>query len=451
MTKQFDLVVLGTGAGAAAVVTRCREAGWSVAVVDSRPYGGTCALRGCDPKKALVEIAGAVDAVRRLRGKGVAGEVQVRWSDLMRFKRSFTEPVPAARERALDEAEVATLHGVARFVGPTSLEVGGERIEAKHVHIATGAKPVDLPIPGKEHLTTSDAFLELDELPRRIVFLGSGFIAFEFAHVAASAGAQVVMLERLEQPLAGFDPDLVTILAERTRSMGVDLRVGTTVESIERGGQGALLVRAKADQGRGPVELEADMVVHSAGRVPKLDKLNLQAAGVQHDERGVLVNEYMQSVSNPAVYSAGDVVQGGLALTPVASFEAHVAAANLLEGNHRKVEYPPIPSVVFTLPSLASVGMLEAEARSKGFELRVNHAITSSWYSSRRLGEEYSGYKILTEERTGKILGAHLLGPRAEEVINVFAMAMRCGMTSRELKKGIFAYPTLGSDIPYML
>lgn len=448
MAKRFDLIVLGTGAGGSAVASKCRKAGRSVAIVDSRPYGGTCALRGCDPKKVLVGATEALDAARRLRGKGVEGELRIRWQELMQFKRTFTEPLPPRREQALAEAGIETLHGPARFIGPTSIEVGGERLEGRHVHIATGARPADLPIRGVEHLTTSEQFLALDELPRRVVFLGSGYIAFEFAHVSASAGAVVTMLEMHDRPLAGFDPDLVSILVERTRSMGVDLRVKTRVEAIERRPD-ALLVQATSDAG--PVTVETDMVVPSAGRVPDIGDLHLDVAGVEHDRRGIAVNEYMQSVSNPAVYAAGDAARGGLPLTPVASFEAHVVASNILEGNHKKIEYPPIPSVVFTLPPLASVGLQEDEARDKGLRFKTNHERTSSWYSSRRVGEEASGYKVLVEEQTGKILGAHLLGPHAEELINLFAMAMRCGMTSRDFKKSIFAYPTVGSDMPYMV
>lgn len=448
MARNFDLIVLGTGAGGATVASKCRAAGWSVAIVDSRPYGGTCALRGCDPKKVLVGAADVVDAARRLDGSGVIEPPQVAWPQLVRFKRTFTEPVPEQRARRLTEAGITTLRGEARFTGPTTIEVSGEQLEGRRVHIATGAKPAPLPIDGAEHLTTSDTFLDLGELPPRLVFLGSGYIAFELAHVAATAGAQVTMLEMLNRPLSGFDHDLVSILVERTRSMGIELRLETRVEAIARRGA-ELIVRASKNGLK--VQLEADMVVHSAGRVPDVDTLDLDKAGVEHDKGGVLVNEYMQSVSNPAVYAAGDAATGGLPLTPVASFEAHVAAANLLEGNHRQIVYPPIPSVVFTLPPLASVGLTEEEARANGLTFEVKHEKTPGWYTARRVGEEASGYKVLVEESTGKILGAHLIGPHAEEVINVFTMAMRCGITSRDIKKTIFAYPTGSSDLPHMV
>lgn len=445
---RFDLVVLGTGAGASTVAAKCRRAGWDVAIADALPYGGTCALRGCDPKKVLVGAAEVVDAVRRFARHGVTGDTAIRWKDLMRFKRTFTDPVPARREEALTKAGIATFHGRARFVGATTVAVDGEVLEARYVHVATGAKPADLKLPGCEYLTTSDQFLELDALPTRILFVGGGYVSFELAHVAARAGARVTVVHRGQRPLEQFDPDLVTLLVERTRHVGIDVRLGAKVETIEKSGDS---FRVTASSEGEALDLEADMVVHGGGRVPAIDDLDLDAAGVEHDEHGIAVNEYMQSVSNPAVYAAGDAARGGLPLTPVASFESHVAASNLLEGNHHKIEYPPIPSVVFTLPPLASVGLREDEARAQGRRYRVNHQHTSSWYSSRRVGEEYSGYTVLVEESTDRILGAHLLGPHADELINLFALAMRAGMTTRDLKQTIFAYPTVGSDLPYML
>ncbi len=347
MGRTYDLVVIGTGAGAGVVARKCRAAGRSVAIVDERPYGGTCALRGCDPKKVLIGAVEVIDAAQRMRDKGVEGAVRIAWPALMRHKVTFTEPVPEHREREFHDLGITTLHGHARFVGPNSLQIAGETIEARKIHIATGARPMPLGIDGKQHLATSDDFLELPALPESVVFVGSGFISFELAHVAARAGGRVTMLEMTDRPLAGFDPDLVDILAERTRALGVDLRLETRMLAIEER-DGRFTVKTSAG------DFDTHLVVHAAGRMPNVAGLALDAANVAHDKRGIVVNEFMQSVSNPAVYAAGDAAHGGLPLTPVASFEAHVAAANLLEGNHKKVEYPPIPSVVFTLPPLAT-------------------------------------------------------------------------------------------------
>src|SRR5258707_11783363 len=192
MMRKFDVVVIGTGSAASAVASRCRSGGWQVAVIDSRPFGGTCALRGCDPKKVLVGAAEALDWVRRMKGNGVRAEdLRIDWRELMRFKRSFTEPVPKSQEGGFAKAGIAAFHGRARVVGPSSVQVNDEVLEGRYVVIAAGQKPADLQIPGTEYLTTSEQFLELEELPKRILFIGGGYIAFEFAHVAVRAGAEV--------------------------------------------------------------------------------------------------------------------------------------------------------------------------------------------------------------------------------------------------------------------
>lgn len=450
MSKQFDLIVIGTGAAGATAAYKCRSAGWEVAIVDARPFGGTCALRGCDPKKVLVGAAELVDWKRRMEGKGIpANGINIDWSALMRFKRTFTEPVPKNREHGYAKAGIATIHGRARFIGPTAIKVGDEELVGRHVLIANGARPAALAIPGEAHLTTSEQFLELEQLPHRILFVGGGYISFEFAHVAARAGAQVRILHRGSRPLLGFDPDLVEHLVRATRELGVDVRLNTGVEAIEKTAD-HLLVHSSAEAAR--QLFETDMVVHGAGRVPEIDDLALEKAGVQWGRKGVVVNEYLQSVSNPAIYAAGDsAASGGLPLTPVASLEGHVVASNLLEGNHRKPDYTGVPTVVFTVPPLASVGLQEATARERGLKFRINREDTSGWYSSRRIGMKYSGFMVLVEEQSDRILGAHLLGPHAEEVINLFALALRAGLRAADLKTMPYAYPSSSSDLSYMV
>ena len=450
MTRKFDVIAIGTGSAASGVTSRCREAGWEVAIVDSRPFGGTCALRGCDPKKVLIGAAEAIDWTRRMKGKGIhAAELQIDWPELMRFKRSFTEPVTKRREDDFAKAGIAAFHGRARLAGPTTIQVGEETLEGRYVVIAAGEAPADLGIPGAEHLTTSDQFLELDELPRRLLFIGGGYIAFEFAHVAALAGSQVTVLHRGQRPLALFDPDLVDQLVERTRELGIDLHLETEATGIEKI-SAQLIVQALAfGETR---TFQTDMVVHSAGRVPELGDLNLDAAGIEWEKRGVRVNDFLQSVSIPAVYAAGDAAaSGGLPLAPVASYEGLLVAANLLKGNHRKPNYLGIPSVVFTIPPLAAVGLSERGAREQNLKFRVKKEMTSTWYSSRRVAETYSGYKVLVEEGTDRILGAHILGSEAGEVINLFALAIRSGMRATDLKHMLFAYPTSGSNMTRML
>ena len=448
--RKFDLVVIGTGSAASTAASQCRAAGWSVAVVDCRPFGGTCALRGCDPKKVLVGAAAVIDWVRRMDGKGIQrGNARIEWSELMRFKRTFTDPVPVEKEKSFAEAGIATFHGVAHFTGTTELEVGDELLEGRRILVAAGAKPQKLNIPGEQYLTTSEQFLELDSLPKRIVFVGGGYISFEFAHVAVRCGAEVVILHRAERPLERFDPDLVDQLVRKTRRLGVDVQLRSEVKAIEKRDHDFCVSASTEGDKR---EFQADMVVHGAGRVADIDDLNLSAAGVEAERRGVKANEYLQSVSNPAVYAAGDAAASGLPpLTPVAVYEGMIAASSLLKGNSRKVGQPPVPSVVFTEPPLAAVGMSERAAQERDLRIRVHREETSSWYSSRRVAEDCSGFKVLIEEGTGRVLGAHVLGPEADELINVFALAIQSGATTDALQQTIFAYPTLGSDLTSML
>lgn len=448
MAQAFDLIVIGTGTAAATAAHRCANAGWRVAVVDHLPYGGTCALRGCDPKKVLVGAAEALDHARRMRGKGVSGELSIDWRELMAFKRTFTERVPESMEQSFTNKGIANYHGRARFAGPRSVEVAGETLEGRFVLIATGAEPVKLGIAGAEHLVTSTEFLELDELPERIVLVGGGYIAAEFSHIAARAGARVTVLQRGGRLLKPFDADVVAWLTEKSRDIGIDIRVSTDVERIEKS-SGGFTVHALED-GKAQ-SFTAGLVVHAAGRVPDLDALDLKAAGVETDKGRLNLNDYLQSVSNPAVYAAGDAAAKGPPLTPVSAHDGRVASANMLKGNHRKPDYLGVPSVAFTIPPIAAVGLTEEAARAQGLKFRARTQKASGWYTARRVAEPTYGFKVLIEEGTDRILGAHLVGPHADEVINVFAFAIRSGRTARDLQDTIFAYPSGASDIGYML
>lgn len=449
---EFDLVVIGAGTGAVGVARPCAKAGWKVAIVDSLPYGGTCALRGCDPKKMLVAVAEAVDWSQRMRGKGIRSkEVSIDWAEMIAFKRTFTDHMPKRLETNLEEMGVTPLHGTARFSAPGTLQVEGRKLHARYFHVATGARPMTLGIPGEELLTTSTQFLELPSAPSRVAFVGGGFISFEFAHIAKRAGAsEVIILQRGKRPLVQFDPDLIDIQMQRSRDMGIDIRCETCVQSIVKDGDG---LRIEAVTPQGPETIVCDLAVHGAGRVPNLDALDLESAGVEAGRRGIQVDEFMRSKSNPAVFAAGDCADTGVPnLTPVSANEARIAAKNLLAGaDERRVKYPPIPSVVFTLPPVARVGLLEEQAREQGLDFEVKFQKTDGWYSSMRVGERFTAYKVLVEKGTGRIVGAHLIGPGAEEQINLFTMAMGTGLSANQIKAMIFAYPSYASDLGSMV
>ena len=432
MSKTYDLIVIGSGTAATTVARRVSATGLSVAVTDFRAYGGTCALRGCDPKKMLIGGTSAADHVRRMHDKGVEGEVRIDWRDLLEFKRGFTDPVPEKKEKSFLDSGIATFHGRARFVGTNSVKINDETLEAKHIVLATGSEAIKLGIPGEEYLIDNEGFLEMESLPRRIVLVGGGYIAAEFSHIAARAGAEVTILQHGDRMLTGFDPDLVGWLMEKYEDIGVTLHTDTTVERVEKFGDA---FRITAGGKAGSQTFEADLVVHAAGRKPDFASLNLEAGGVELNDGKLALNEFLQSTSNPAVYAAGDAAQMGPPLT----------------GNHTTPNYNGVPSVAFTLPPIARVGLDEAEAREKGLKFRMQCDRTSGWFSTRQQAESISGYKVLVEEGSERILGAHLLGPHADEVINIFTLAVQHGLTADQLKDTMFAYPTGASDISSML
>jgi len=444
----YDLIVIGTGTAAQVAAGRVRKAGRSVVVIDHRPFGGTCALRGCDPKKMLVSGAEAVDLAHRMHARGVHGELRIDWKDLIAFKRSFTNPVPKKREESFAKQGIDAFHGTARFTGPNTVSVEGRSLEGNHILIASGARPVSLDFRGAEHAITSDAFMDLEELPKRIVMVGGGYIAAEFSHIAARAGAQVTVVQRGKRMLPKFDPDIVDRLVDKFREIGVNVRTGSTVTAIEHHGP-EFRVHIQSSQGESIIT--ADLVVHAAGRVPDIQDLNVSAAGIVVEGGRLQLNEYLQSVSNPIVYAAGDAAEKGPPLTPVSSHDAKIVAANILDGNHLRPGYPGVPSVAFTLPPIAAVGLSEASARETSPTVRVKFADVSDWYTARRVGESVYAYKTLIDSDSGRILGAHLVGPHADEMINLFGLAIRHDLTADDLKSTMFAYPTGASDIGYML
>ncbi|HEY5062154.1 MAG TPA: NAD(P)/FAD-dependent oxidoreductase [Gemmatimonadaceae bacterium] len=288
-------------------------------------------------------------------------------------------------------------------------------------------------------------------LPGHVAFIGAGYVSLEFAFLANAAGSRVTILG-CGRPLAAFDETLVDRLLDHARSLGIDVRLGSPVTGVERAGHSGRFRIAVAGGAQAPDD--ADLVVHGAGRIPNTAKLALAAGQVLADPRGAIeVNEYLQSVSNPRVYAAGDVVlpPGAMPLTPVAAHHGAVVASNLLKGNSARADYRGIPSVVFTLPPLASVGLTEAEARRRTLDVRVETGDTTGWFSNRHVREPVGMFKTIIDSSTDRMLGAHLLGRHAAETINAFALAVRFGLTARDLRHAIYSYPTATSDLPYMV
>jgi len=443
--KDYDLIVLGSGGAGSRPAKRCAAAGWKVAVINDGPFGGTCSTRGCIPKKVLSGTAEIIDANRRLGDKGIISEQpKLSWSQLIKFKRTFTDSVSPSTQKSLKEAGIDVYSGQPKFSGRLQIDINGETLRAKKVHIAVGAKPAKLNFEGSQHLITSDEFLELDKLPPRIIFVGGGFISFEFAHVSASFGAETTILHGDDRPLPLFDHDIVDTLSKAIKDLGIKLEINSKVTKIEKTGD-SFTVTAVSGQ-----TFEADLVVHGAGRPPAIDELNLEATGVEYDvDRGIKVDEYMKT-SNPDIYAAGDAADAGPPLSPVAGVQGGIAADNLLSGKSKQPSYHSTPSVVFTSPVVARVGFSENEAKGNGIDFDVISNDISGWFDSKRLGIKHAMSKVLVEKSTKKIIGAHLIGNHAEDLINIFALAVDLGLTTDQLKSPIFVFPTASDDMRSM-
>ncbi|MBD3243665.1 MAG: NAD(P)/FAD-dependent oxidoreductase, partial [Chitinivibrionales bacterium] len=408
--------------------------------IDDQPYGGTCALRGCNPKRALAGAAELIYRTRGMRGKGIHGELSLDWRELIAFKSTVVEGISEANQRGFAARGIEQLHGHASFAGPNEIVVGETRITARKILIASGSKPRPMSIDGAELMITSDQLLSLEQLPGHVLFVGAGYISMEFAHVIAATGRRVTLVEYAPSPLMPFDRDLVDMLVAESARNGVEIVTNAKVERIAQN-QGRYVITASGEQSR---TFEADLVVHGAGRIPNVDGLGLEQAGIEHEKYGIKVNEYLQSISNQAVYVAGDAHAEGIQLTPVAEIEGKTVGRNLVDGNTVIPDYTAVPSVVFTHPSLASVG--ERQSADTGPDVGVVFQDTSTKLISRRLGLNASAIKILFDKDTRRIRGAHLLGHNVDEVINIFALAIRTGMTLDELKQIPWTFPSVTYD-----
>nr|BAM13972.1 FAD-dependent pyridine nucleotide-disulfide oxidoreductase [Pseudomonas sp. K-62] len=371
---------------------------------------------------------------------------------MVAFKRTFTDPVPAKREALFREEGVDAFHGRARFDSPNAVLVGDQRLDARHILIAAGAEPMRLRFPGAEHLMSSDTFFEFNKMPDTLVLVGGGYIAFEFAHTAARLGVKATILERGDRCLAHFDRDLVQRLVDKSRRIGIDIHVNTEVTAVRRTPQGKITLQAQTSDGAS-LDFETTVAIHAAGRVPALDDLDLAAGHVEGDGQRLRLNPYLQSTSNPTVFAAGDAAARGPALTPVASHDAEIVAANLLDpgGPWREPDYTGVPSVAFTIPTITSVGLTEEEAHRQDLRFRMNHRDMTDWQAVQHVREDTAAYKVLIEEGTDRILGAHILGPDAENTINLFALAIRLGLCARDMDRFMSAFPTAASNVFHML
>ncbi|WFP62802.1 NAD(P)/FAD-dependent oxidoreductase [Mesorhizobium sp. WSM4904] len=447
--EKYDVIILGGGNAGMGVTVATRAAGLSVAMVEARDLGGTCPNRGCTPKKVLVAAAHALDEIDRAGSHAITvDKPRLDWRALIEREKEIIRDIPSRLSGLMAKRGVDVIYGEAAFVGSNAIRVDGREFEARNIVIATGSKPRPLPIPGAEHLTTSDDVLSDPVLPRAVVFIGGGVIAFELGHVYARAGVDVTILEALPQLLGGFDADAVAQLRGESERLGIGIHTKAWVRKVEEAG-GRLRVSFAKDGVESVVE--ADRVVNCAGRVADVEGLDLGAGVVVHREGRIEIDNHLRSRSNPDVYVCGDAVWNSPQLSPIATYEGGIVGRNIVDGPKHRPDYSHIPASLYSIPAVAGVGLTEAKARERGLHVKIHVNDMQGWLSARTYAEAVAWSKIIVEETTDRIVGAHLVGHAGEELIHIFGLAMKYGIPARGLSEMVCAFPTFSADIRNML
>ena len=444
MTDTYDVVIVGGGNAGFGVSAIAHEAGKKIAFVEERDFGGTCPNRGCTPKKVLVAAAHALHEIETAAAHCIdVGKPTLDWSGLIQREKEMVSFVPDAMASAA-EKRGKVFRGSARFVSPNAVEVNGTVLEGENIVIATGSKSRPLPIPGNEFMITSDDILSDEEQPGEVVFIGGGVIAMEFSHVYARAGTRVTILEVMPRLLPRMEADAVAAVQAESERIGVTVKTSVNVKEITRA-NGRYRVTYEHDGQEHQVE--ADRIVNGAGRIANVDALDLDAGNVSHDRVAVDVDEYLRSTSNPSVWVCGDSLVTSAQLSPLATYEGKIVGQNIVAGPKIKPDYSVIPSCVYTVPALSTVGLTEQEALEKGLDVRVSTNDMTGWFSGKSYAESVAWAKVLVDEGTDRIVGAHMVGHQGEDLIHLFALAMRHGIPASALKDDMFAFPTFSSDV----
>lgn len=447
--EKYDVVILGGGNAGMGVTLATRAAGLSVAMIEARDLGGICPNRGCTPKKVLVAAAHALDEIERAGTHAIKiDQPRLDWRALIEREKDIIRDIPSRLSALMAKRGVDVIHGEASFIGSNAIRVGTRELEARNIVIATGSKPRSLPIPGAEHLTTSDDVLSDPVLPRAVVFIGGGVIAFELGHVYARAGVEVTILEALPQLLGGFDEDAVAQIRGESERLGISIHTKAWVKKIEKT-DGRLRVSFAKDGVE--CRVDADRAVNCAGRVANVEGLDLGAGVIVHREGRIEIDDHLRSRSNPDVYVCGDAVWNSPQLSPVATYEGGIVGRNIVDGPKHRPDYGHIPASLYSIPAMASVGLTEPKARERGFRIKVHVNDMQDWLSARTYAEAVAWSKIIIEEPTDRIVGAHLVGHAGEELIHIFALAMKHGITAHELSDMVYGFPTFSADIRNMM
>jgi glutathione reductase (NADPH) len=438
----YDLLVIGGGSGGVRAARIAAGFGARVAVAEHYRFGGTCVIRGCVPKKLLVYAAHFREDFEDAAGYGwTVPEPQFSWAQLIANKNAEIARLEGVYVGLLERAGVKLLRGTARVVGPNAVELDGRPITAKYVLVATGARPWLPHLPGIEHVVSSNEVFEWRELPRRILVVGGGYVALEFAGIFNGLGAAVTLSYRGAQILRGFDDDVRHHLAAEMAKRGVRILHRNELERIDRQPDGALKVSFVA--GAEPADFDA--VLHATGRVPNTRELGLETAGVELGENGAVIVDRYSATTAPSVYAVGDVTDR-IQLTPVAIREGHAVALTLFGGQPTPVDHMDVPTAVFSQPPVGTVGMTEAEARHALGAVDVYQAAFRPLKATLSGRDERTMIKLLVDPATDRVVGAHMVGPDAPEVIQGIGIAVKAGLTKAQFDSTIGIHPTVAEE-----
>ncbi len=441
----FDLFVIGGGSGGVRAARVAGQRGARVALAEHGALGGTCVNVGCIPKKLYSYAAHVADDFEDARGFGwdLAQAPRLDWGRLKANRAKEITRLNGVYLNLLGGVKVKLLRGWARLTGPHEVEVDGKTFSARHILLATGGRPSVPHIPGRELVVTSDDMFDLEPFPKRLLVVGGGYIACEFASIFNGLGAQVVQLHRGEQVLRGFDDDVRGFLAQEIRKHGVDLRLNAGVAAITRHAQG---LQATLNDGS---LVEADAVLYATGRVPNVAGMGLEELGVAQGKDGaVIVNDQYQS-SVPSICALGDVT-ARLQLTPVALGEAMALVDHLLGDGQRRMGYDFIPSAVFTHPNIGTVGHTEAAAREKFGRVLIFKTDFSPLKHTLSGSQERTFMKLVVDQASDRVVGLHMVGPEAGEITQGFAVAMKMGATKAQFDSTIGIHPTAAEEFVTM-
>jgi dihydrolipoamide dehydrogenase len=444
--KKFDIAVLGGGPGGYVAALSAARLGASVVLVEKERVGGTCLNVGCIPTKALAITADLLVRCRRASEFGLSiPEVAVDLPALMNNKRTIVEQLVGGVEQLLKTRHVTLLRGKAHIIRPGALSVedgqaGQQEVLANHIILAPGSITAELPIEGRDlpGVVTSTEAMDIDTVPTRLVVVGGGVIGLEFACIYESLGSQVTVLEMAQSILPeGTDEVIAKRLHILLRRRGMTIQTGTTVERIEKVGE---TLRVFTSGSSGETVYEGERVLMATGRWPNTQAMGFTDVGLRMNGRAIAVDERL-TTNLPNVWAIGDAV-GGWMLAHKAMVEGRVAAENA-SGGKRQIDYRSVPNVIFTRPEVASVGLTEAQAREEGADVKVSQFAFSANPKARILGESDGLVKLVCEAGSGRILGAHLLGPHVTDLIAEAALAVQMGATADDLAWTTHAHPTL--------